>query len=440
MSSAILNAQASSAVVSTINSSGGLKVPFIYNESDRLVPPHAIQLLNVPADSGTPAANKSTTFSIPKNGFMTGIWINAEFPDLNVTNTSDTATEGQTEDVSGALTLDTTDTVGVHPLGYYRMIKEARLETSGRIIESLDTFSILSRLSDMPYGKRRAIEKAADMAGDPADYTNKYRRTLWLPFYFNGTNSVPDPRYAYNTLFNEPLRLVVTLNSCKTICKTSSATDFTAHVPTDMELLCRYAILDDKSTDAVVQANQGDGMLSQLISVMRSESTAVVTGGSSAGGTTDCTIDLKNNEAVEAIYFAVTQEDATPGFNSYKTALKVQAPLEVTNVELKFNNASILSCPGHWVQFHGRVGGEGDGTDAAQSSGMQYLYKIDFSLLSGWGTTNVIAMRELAQPQLLLTFKHNGTSKTHHVHVRYSTKAFLTTNSNSGRVSLSISS
>ena len=439
MSSAILNAQASSAVVSTINSSGGLKIPFIYNESDRLVPPHAVQLLNVPADSGAPAANKSTTFSIPKNGFMTGMWVNLKLPDLGVTNTSDTSTDAQTESVGGVLTLNSTDTVGVHALGYYKMIKEARLETSGRIIESLDTFSILARISDLPYGKRRAVEKAADMAGDPEDYTNEYNRTIWLPFYFN-SDSTPDPRYSYNTLFNEPLRVVITLNDCKVICKTSSATDFTAHVPTDMELLCRYAILDDKSTDAIVQANQGDGMLSQLISVMRPEADFSVDGGSGAGGTTSTTVDLKNNEAVSAIYFAVTQEDSTPGFNSYKTALKVQAPLEVTNVELKFNNASILSCPGHWVQFHGRVGGEGDGTDAAQSSGMQYLYKIDFSLLSGYGTSNVIAMRELANPQLLLTFKHNGTSKSHKVHVRYSTKAFLTTNSNSGRVSLSISS
>lgn len=439
MSSAILNAQASSAVVSTINSSGGLKIPFIYNETDRLVPPHAVQLLNVPADSGTPAANKSTTFSIPKNGFLTGMWVNLELPDLNVTNTSDTSTEAQTESVGGVLTLNSTDTLGVHALGYYKMIKEARLETSGRIIESLDTFSILSRISDLPYGKRRAVEKAADMAGDPEDYTNTYRRCIWLPFYFN-SQATPDPRYAYNTLFNEPLRVVITLNDCKTICKTSSATDFTAHVPTDMELLCRYAILDDKSTDAIVQANQGDGMLSQLISVMRPEADFDVTGGSASGGTTSCTVDLKNNEAVSAIYFAVTQEDGTPGFNSYKTALKVQAPLEVTNVELKFNNASILSCPGDWVQFHGRVGGEGDGTDAAQSSGLQYMYKIDFSLLSGYGTSNVIAMRELANPQLVLTFKHNATSKAHKVHVRYETKAFLTTNSNSGRVSLSISS
>ena len=444
MSSAILNAQASSAVVATVNSSSGLVEPFVYQETGRLTSPGAVQLLNVPSDNAAVTAGRSHSFSIPKNGLLTGMWLELNMPAHNDTAAGDVSTEAQTETAAGALLLPTRDTQGFGATGLYGLIASARIETSGRIIEELDLHSILSRISDLSYGERRAVEQAACMAGD-ARYGSTYKKCIWLPFYFNAEHpGGGDPRYAWNSLFNEPLRCVITLSDCKVLFHAATDDDaMTVSKPTQMDLLCKYHVPSDAAMDAIVNKNYGSGMLSQLVSVMRPEADFSFDG-ADAAGTVVSTVDLKTNEAIEKIYFMATRdEDAfTAG---YANALKNRAPLEIDTVELKFNNSSVFACPGEWVKHFGRVSGHGDGTDASFGNSMQYVYCLDFATIRGTGTSGIIATRELSNPQLVVTVrtaanKDAGTNDKHKIHVRYSTKAFLTTNANSGRVSLSISS
>lgn len=448
MSSAILNAQASSAVVATVNSSSGLVEPFVYQETGRLTSPGAVQLLNVPSDNAAVTPGRSHSFSIPKNGLLTGMWLelNMESPGADAA-TADITTDAQTEDTDGNLTLNTNDTKGLSATGLYGLISSARIETSGRIIEELDLHSILSRISDLSYGERRAVEQAASMAGNPGRYGAAYKKCIWLPFYFNAEHpGGGDPRYAWNSLFNEPLRCVITLSDCKVLYKPTgndntadSYKQFAEHKPSQMDLLCKYHVPSDAAMDAIVNKNYGSGMLSQLVSVMRPEADFSFTDGANAGTVTS-TVDLKTNEAIEKIYFMATREEEDAGGNTYASVLKNQAPLEIETVELKFNNSSVFACPGEWVKHFGRVGGHGDGTDASFANSMQYVYCLDFATIRGTGTSGIIATRELSNPQLVLGVRTAGGTKSHKIHVRYSTKAFLTTNANSGRVSLSISS
>jgi len=445
MSSAILNAQASSAVVATVNSSSGLVEPFVYQETGRLTSPGAVQLLNVPSDNAAVTAGRSHSFSIPKNGLLTGMWLEVNMPAhdeiaaSDPVTTGDVSTNAQTEDAAGTLTLNTRDTQGFGATGLYGLIASARIETSGRIIEELDLQSILARISDLSYGERRAVEQAACMAGD-ARYGSTYKKCIWLPFYFNAEHpGGGDPRYAWNSLFNEPLRCVITLSDCKVLFHAATDDDaMTVSKPTQMDLLCKYHVPSDAAMDAIVNKNYGSGMLSQLVSVMRPEADFSFTSGANAGTVTS-TVDLKTNEAIEKIYFMATRDEAafTAG---YANALKNKAPLEIDTVELKFNNSSVFACPGEWVKHFGRVSGHGDGTDASFGNSMQYVYCLDFATIRGTGTSGIIATRELSNPQLVLGVRTAGGTKAHKIHVRYSTKAFLTTNANSGRVSLSISS
>jgi len=444
MSSAILNAQASSAVVATVNSSSGLVEPFVYQETGRLTSPGAVQLLNVPSDNAAVTAGRSHSFSIPKNGLLTGIWLELDMPSHADTasdpaTTGDVATNAQTEDSAGTLTLATRDTQGFGAAGLYGLIASARIETSGRVIEELDLQSILAKVSDLSYGERRSVEQAACMGSD-ARYGGTYKKCIWLPFYFNAAHpGGGDPRYAWNSLFNEPLRCVITLSDCKVLYHAATlTTGMTKTEPNTMDLLCKYHVPSDAAMDAIVNKNYGSGMLSQLVSVMRPEADYSFDGPANAGTVTS-TVDLKTNEAIEAIYFSATRdEDAfTAG---YANALKNRAPLEIDTVELKFNNSSVFACPGEWCKHFGRVGGHGDGTDASFGNSMQYVYKLDFATIRGTGTTGIIATRELSNPQLVVGVRCAGGDKKHKIHVRYSTKAFLTTNANSGRVSLSISS
>lgn len=443
MSSAILNAQASSAVVATVNSSSGLVEPFVYQETGRLTSPGAVQLLNVPSDNAAITAGRSHSFSIPKNGLLTGIWLELDMPkpvdadDDDVDVAADTTTVAQTELNTGALALDSADTVGFAATGLYGLIASARIETSGRIIEELDLQSILARISDLSFGERRAVEQAACMAGNPKQ-GGSYKKCIWLPFYFNAEHpGGGDPRYAWNSLFCEPLRCVVTLSDCKVIYGKAANTAFSVSEPDGMDLLCKYHVPSDAAMDAIVNKNYGSGMLSQLVSVMRPEADFSFTPTST--GTATHTVDLKTNEAIEKIYFMCTEEGSSTG-NTYAKALKHKAPLEIETVELKFNNSSVFACPGEWVKHFGRVGGHGDGTDASYANSMQYVYCLDFASIRGTGTSGIIATRELSNPQLSLGVRVGTANAAHKIHVRYSTKAFLTTNANSGRVSLSISS
>lgn len=439
MSNPILTSNQSSAVVATINESGGLRAPHVYSEEGRLVSPHAMQILPVQAE-GTVDANRSVSFSIPKVGQLSGVWLNFTMSTPSGSSTTDTTTDGHTETVANALVGpgSGSDTLGLHALGLYQCIREIRAETSGRTIEALDTASILARISDLSIGKRRAVEHAARCAGNPDTYGAAYNACLWIPFWFN--SSAPgggDPRYSWASLFNEPMRITLSFSDCK--CEYVSGAAFSVHKPTAAELLCRYAILDDRSLDMVVQENQGSGMMSQLISVMKPESDFSDTS-SSSGTTSTVTCDLKESDAITAIYFTV-ERNGDAASSNYGAALKTQAPLECTNVQLKFNNNSIFDVPGTWLQHFGRVGEEGDGTDAAGPSGLRFVYKLDFALLPGMGmTSNCVALREISNPQLVITYLHNGTSTAHTIKVRYQTKSFLTVASNSGRVALSISS
>jgi len=72
---------------------------------------------------------------------------------------------------------------------------------------------------------------------------------------------------------------------------------------------------------------------------------------------------------------------------------------------------------------------------------MQYVYKIDFGLATDKGLSNVVAMREISAPELVVTFRRRDANQAGlKVHVVYDTATFLSTSSSTGRVQLSISS
>ena len=95
MSNPILTSNQSSAIVATINESGGLRMPHVYSEENSLVPPHAMQILPVQSQ-GTVAASRSVTFEVPKVGFLQGCWLNLTMGVPNGTGASERRTDAQT--------------------------------------------------------------------------------------------------------------------------------------------------------------------------------------------------------------------------------------------------------------------------------------------------------------------------------------------------------
>ncbi len=457
MSNPILQSNQSSAVVATINESETMS-PWVYNETNRLVTPHAMQILSISNSSGTVAASKTFSYDIAKNGLVQGLWLNMTLPKVAVPGT-ETQPTGALEQADGGLNLVSTNVGGFTALGLLGLIQEVRLTTSGRIVEALDKYQILARIADLPYGQRQSVQEAYRMGGDPerGANTDTYKACLWLPFFF----SLDPSRYHINSNFQEPFRVEVSLSDCKIgygLAGESTGTVLEVHPPSDCELLCHYRQLDEKALNDVVSKNYADGLLSQIVHISKTEAVASV-----SAGTLETTVELKENEAIQSLY-VIVECPTVPQFKKtsdntkesrYSTAIRTGAPLEVDEFELRFNNTTVMKVPGEFVRYFGRWGMHGqcgDGASTGQSASMmRHVYKIDFSLDYAKGAfSNCVALREISNPKLTVKFRdvHAGTPKTgftaesaaHNIHVIYDTCTFLSTSSATGRVQLSISS
>jgi len=428
MSNPILTSNQSSAVVATINEST-TKNPWVYNETNRLTVPHAMQILNIDPSSGSVGASKTHTYDVAKNGVCQGMWLKFKFLSITATDGTGDNPAPTTEPGAGAFTGKDSCLA----LGLLQCIDNIRLTTSGRIIERLDKYQILARYADLPHSVKQDVVRSCRMGMDPPT-GSEFFLSMYLPFYF----TVSHERYGILTNFEEPHRVEVTLGDCKWFSLNTAQPD--AHAPESCSLLCHYRQLDEPQMNEIVSKNYGDGLLSRVVQISKTEAEKV----GKADSGKDITVDLKENEAVRAMYVMVIEDDVTAAKSTTATAIDdYMAPLEVDHFTLTFNNTTVLDVPGEFVRHFGRwcmSGHNGDGSVVGfGTNGLHHVYKIDFGLDKGKELTNVVAFRELSNPRLRLTLKQNQTTNTK-VHVIYETATFLSCSSSTGRVQLSISS
>jgi hypothetical protein len=452
MSNPILQSNQSSAVVATVNESQTMS-PWVYNETNRLVVPHAMQVLPINHSSGTVGVSKTISFDIAKNGLVQGLWLKVVLPSDH-TAPAETDAPVQTEtaggDSGGSLTGQVNNR-GFTAMGLLKLIQEIRLTTSGRIVESLDKYQILARIADLPLGQRQAVLNAYRCNGDPelGEENTSYEACLWLPFYFSKDSA----RYHINSNFAEPFQVQVQFSACDDVLYDSGSA-FTVHAPTDADLLVHYRQLDEKTINDVISKNYGDGLLSQIVHISKKEAlrTTAVVGPITAVNRKHTKLqtvefEMKENDAIESMYIMVESDKAPTNFAAGQLD---NCPIEIMEVELKFNNTSVLKVPGEFLRYFGRWGMHGmcgDGSDSATGlSPTRYVYKIDFGLDYTKGAfSNIVALREVSNPKCIIKFAPyvqtgSDTSTTYNVHIVYDTATFLSTSSATGRVNLSISS
>ena len=454
MSNPILQSNQSSAVVATVNESQTMS-PWVYNESNRLVTPHAMQVLPINHSSGTVGASKTISFDIAKNGLVQGLWLKVVLPCTATASETDAPLQSETGggEAGGALTGQT-NAAGFTAMGLLKLIQEVRLTTSGRIVESLDKYQILSRIADLPLGQRQAVLNAYRCNGDPDEGvagTDSYEACLWLPFYFTKDSA----RYHINSNFAEPFQVQVSFSDCGDVQYPGSGNVLTAHAPTDADLLVHYRQLDEKTINDVISKNYGDGLLSQIVHISKKEAlkSVALTGAITAANrrhskAQKVEFEMKENDAIESMYIMV-ETDRDPASSSFAAKMLDNTPVELMEVELKFNNTSVLKVPGEFLRYFGRWGNHGmcgDGSDSADGlSPTRYVYKIDFGLDHAKGSfSNIVALREVSNPKCIIKFapyeQAAGDTATYNVHVIYESATFLSTSSATGRVNLSISS
>ncbi len=453
MSDPILQSNQSSAVVATVNAST-TKNPWVYNETERLTVPHSLQLLPVDNTSGSTTANASCEFAVAKNGFAQGMWLR----------------------VDGTLGAHVTPNLNDHfsAYGFLDLIEEVTLSTSGRIVEKLTKHQIFARYSSLPASRRDLIIQDLHCSRESTAMTTFQEQYIWLPFYF-----YRDPhRYGILTTFEEPHHVSVKWSDLSIVGLTKSVLVAANNVATGVaraqpeiskaQLMVHYRILDEAHLNQVVSKNYGDGMLSRMVGVSKRELPVVDTALAKLTHTGDFAtvaeadtfienqviaskttrVDIKETDAIRCMYIMVTTDDRSvhQTMNSKQFAV-------IEHVKLTFNNTVVMDVPASFLNVYGsswdfmRSGPEaheGDSTPGA----MKRIVRIDLGHGLDHRLDNVVALRELSNPTVEVTYKPlnrdnvyvnkiNGSEHT--VHVIYETATFLSCSADTGRVQLSIS-
>ena len=427
MSNPILTSNQSSAVVATINESKTYS-PWVYNETHRLVSPHAMQVLNISPTSSSVAPGRTVHFDIAKNGLLQGVFLQ-----LNV----DYVKQGtETESPAGQNTK-------MHPEGLLALIDKVRLTTSGRIVEELDKAQILARYSDLPFGHKTAVMGHLRAGSSGASAFGETKPIIYLPFYF----SVSPERYALFSNFVEPHTVEVVLTDGNIALEADGAN--TTIRAQSASLLCHYRQLEEPQINEVVQKNYGSGLHTQIVNISKREAyqDLQATAAANDGVTTlTMTKELKESEAITSMYVYVECLNAGPN-----AILNQKRPLQLEHVTVKFANTTVIDTPAEFLKIYGRWSMSSDGGDgsvmqpesAEGFSNLEKIAKIDFSLDRADGqVSNVVSLREISNPIIQVQFDplNLNIASTYRLHVVYNTATFLTTSSATGRVNLSISS
>ena len=433
MSNTIINSNSNSALVSTLmESNEALVNPFTYAEKN-IVPPHSVQIVSVPPlNTGNLVASGTVDFDIPKQGVLRRVLLDCIFK-----KSADSETQC--------------------PTGFLFAFESIELLSSGRRISLLTTEGILAKISDMPLQVKQAYRNSMNMGTTAltAGGTQDYRVVLPLDFFFTDNS-----KYSLITNFVEPLRVRVKFSDMKFQVDNNVTTDHTPTI-TQCNLQCEYRELPNQYTDTLIEANYGDGMLTQLITQTNYETPKSFTMTSTTTEEQVIEIDLKENGAVKAMYIIVyVPHDQQPATRLSTVQANLNLPLPIKTVKLEAGGQTIMEVAGEYLQYWGR---SENGKDRYHSTGgslssagdnadnLHHVYKIDFGM-GREDTTNVISFRELSNKKLTITMVRELNSATGFGHnfpllrattgkcqVVYETAQLMTTQSSSGRINLSLS-
>ena len=239
MSSAILNSNASSALISATNAVSSITNPFIYSYGNKgqltssAVPAHA-RIVSTSQTSNI-GFSQNIDFQVLKSGFLESAFIK-----YTIRNSS--GANAYANGLIGNLLLE-----------------EISLMTQGKIISHSTPFSRAARMSDAPYGRKKNLEQAYGLTAGEITIADGASKTFYVPL---GLSCFDTPANFLNTSFLEPINIRI-----RTAGKSQY---FGSHadpsVPVDltmtsMELIQVFRMLDSAEEQKCIQANYSEDNL-----------------------------------------------------------------------------------------------------------------------------------------------------------------------------------
>lgn len=442
----VLSSNSNSAMISTLSQSEAIVNPSDYS-LNKIYPFTSKQQVVIPPlnQASTYTTNSQLSFDLNKYGILTSIILKIK---------------GSHTGNSGGTTSSHT-TGGYSKIGWLNTIKEVELLSSSRSVQKLSKADIIATFSDMSLDIKKSLVEAVKGGNYSAqtDDVMLSEHTLFLPLVFPILQNRMTASAGANLSFQEPMRLVVRLDS-NAWCFTGSSLTKVATSLTSVEAICNYINYDAQEEDKLLNSNYGDGQMSLLTYNFHDENpTSSGTTGATAGKVLDC--EIKDTSVVTDIYFYVcptaSSIQSLTGSNIINTNVdKVEVPMELSTVKLVASGQTIIDCDAKLLELWGRPTDKdffgcgvnqntiGGSTPTFDDVGFNYVYKIqlgqsiDKSFCSGGNS-----LRELNNVKLTVSVKDefetkSGTNGEVELRVVLRNHQILTIDSSNGRVSSSI--
>jgi len=425
MANAVLNSNASSALISALDAVSSTKNPFEYSYASKgtlgysHVPAHARVISTSQCTS--PGFGQNNDFQILKSGHLENAFVK-----MTLTNGS-----GATADYNAFI-------------GNLQ-VAEIQLITQGKVICSSKPFGRACLMSDAPYGRKKNMEKGFGLqAVRHADIADGASTTFYIPLGFASFDS---PANFIDTNFTEPLVVRVRLEGASTYANASaSAYGAVSLTLTTLELVQVFRMLPSDLEQKTIEANYSEDDLVKVMWDLVEESSQSTP---SAGASQVLTHTITTNRCVSKLFVAIEDTINTAGADSPGSA-GFGDYLTLSNIKLEANGQAILDIDAGLIAY--MTGCDAGSTNSPNCVGnywdstyshSQNIYCIDFGLLKGTDHfSGMVSARELNSWKISVTSSSstNLTATAHNLRVCMVCPQLESTSSASGKISTSLSS
>lgn len=393
MSAIVLNSNANSALINTINASSSKMNPNVYS-SPPIFPSSATVWQKTESSSGSIGANNTLTFDLMKYGIAEQMLL------------------CYTKDTNGTIAYDFLD-----------VIDRVELLSSSKVIDTLTNYDILALASDLDFSQYTTCSKSFIAARDAGN------ALICVPLVFSFFKSV---NTNLNLQFNEPMSVRVRFGAKINYGKVAG-TDSTL---SSCYLRMRYKAYNEADYSEVLTQNYNESELNQLVKTMYDEN--IVNSGTvnadATNGDKGTPIELKNTDCVNSFYVTLRAVDAT----------KPSAPQPISRIRFTASGQEIFDLSGeelYWsrLALNGFSVRSSVDTDATGNVVKIQLGRYEYPTLENH-QSNTMSLRELNNPKIQVFFTNKTTANaTFDICVVEEALSIVSTISSSGRVQQSLS-
>ncbi len=423
MANAILNSNASSALVSALNNVSSVKNPFEYSYASKgtlcysAVPAHA-RVVSVSQASNT-GFSQNNDFQVLKSGLLENCFVKYVI-----------------KNESGGNAF-------VNPNLGNLLLEEIQLISQGKVLQSSKPFMRACLASSAPYQRKKNMEVAMNLTSDTRlTMANNAEKTYYVPLGFSIFDT---PANYLDTNFSEKVQVRVRTSSANTYAD-NGADPAVAQSLTlvSMELVQVFRMLDSETESKTIQSNYAEDDLVKVLWDGIEESTQK-TLSASTGQTIAHTIST--NRCIAKLYIAVEDEaDATA---TDLATQQIGVYKQLSNIKISANGQTFVDIDADLVGYCLGVDACSEDSpnfvsnyfDTSAPAHTRFIYEFQLGLSKGTDKfQGLMSAREINALEITATLAGTATAHSHKILVGMIAPQLQSTSSASGKISTSLSS